>query len=1457
MVDSGAWASVCEAFTARRAAHPDAVAVTGAYGDLSFEQLGAMADSVADSVRALGACAEGAELPVGYLGARRPYFLATVLGVLGGGAAYVPLDPSWPPARIAEVAQVAGLQHVFADAEHTALAHEAGLSRVLPVTEAQRPERPAPGARWAGTGADLAYLVFTSGSTGAPKGVLTEHAALANTCARMADRWGLTPADRVLQFTSLGVDITLEEAFTAWTAGAALALMDPATAGDLVRFTAFLEEFQVSALDLPTSFWTAWLSAVEAGDVPPPPGCVRTVAVGSEEVAADDIARWQAVAGPGCRTFNMYGSTEQAVTSVVDGPLAPGDPVGSGVIGRPLPGVHAYVLDAGLRRRPPGVPGELYVGGLATARGYVGQPGRTAERFLPDPFAGRPGARMYATGDRAVALTDGGFRFAGRIDTRLKIRGFTVQPREVEGVLAEVAGVEKVAVTSEPGPDGRDLLVAEVVGTAAAGDAERLVEVLAGRAAERLPDYACPQRYVVHSHGGGAPRTLGPSRRTKRSAETAGGTGATVTAEDPAGAGQARRAAVAAVVAVWRELLGDQEIAERDSFLDLGGNSLLAIQLLTRLRGRYGVAVDVARFFEEPTVAALASALVTAGVMTEESGRDDGSGPPRLLPRTAGDAGPCWSGQERMWFLQRLLPESAAYHIPLAFEVTGGVDVPALRAALRTVAERHEPLRTAVRLDGARLTQVVVAPDIPVETASVAHTVQEELASRDGVLAGFVSRPFDLHSGRVLRAAVVGCATGRTLLAFAVHHVAFDEWSVGLFLDELSDAYARALDGTPSAPRPLGARYLDFCGWQADPAFRRRVTERLGFWREYLEGLPEQALPADLLPPERPTRAGDERRFTVPRRQAAALAALARREGVTRYHTLLALFSVLLARYSGTYDLAVGVPAANRGSEELEELIGFFVNTLPVRARLADNPTFAEAVRRVSRSTLAAQAAGHVPVDEIARAVGRHGSATRNPLFQTLFVMDEEQRGALRLPGCEVRPAQVPVRSSALDLTLAVGDGDGGTLSGRLWYCAEVFGAQTAERMVASFLTLVDQVVADPDLRVRDMDAARPADRSLAVAAAPVPDPEEQAPLAARFEAVARRWPERTALVVEGRAMTYGALSSLVGEVRGRLRAAGPMAAFVPLVLPEGPALIAAMLAVNGLGRAFVPVDPGWSEQRVADLVTRTGNPFAVVAEDADASAVPSGVRPLPVGAGPAEAYGATDAVGHAADAPGDGRRPMYAVCTTGPADPPHPAVVGHRAFARHTAWAVRHFGTRTPTVLHATPPARAHAVWELLWPLAHGGAAVLPGPGGRSDPKTLAATLVRDGVDTLFLLPSTLADLVGRLSAEPGRADGLAALRTVVTLGEAPREYTARRFAALAPGARLYHLRTDAGGGLAVLVREMTGAPEEGRGFVVGDGSAVVGVHPRPGGARRGIGARGLYAPHPGFGAHGGRGVT
>ncbi|MFC9429747.1 amino acid adenylation domain-containing protein [Streptomyces sp. NPDC056987] len=1432
MVGSGAWASVCEAFTARRAAHPDAVAVTGAYGDLSFERLGTMADSVAASVRALGTPAERAELPVGYLGARRPHFLATVLGVLGSGAAYVPLDPSWPPARIAEVAEVAGLRHVFVDAEHTALARDAGLSVVLPVEEASAPERRAPVARWAGTGTDLAYLVFTSGSTGVPKGVLTEHAALANTCARMADRWELTPADRVLQFTQLGVDITLEEAFSAWTAGAALVLMDPATAGDLVRFTAFLAEFQVSALDLPTSFWTAWLSAVEAGDVPPPPGCVRVVAVGSEEVAADDIARWGAVSGPGCRTFNMYGSTEQAITSVVDGPLAPGDPVGSGVIGRPLSGVRAYVLDARLRPQPPGVPGELYVGGLATARGYVGQPARTAERFLPDPFADRPGARMYATGDRAVALTDGGFRFAGRIDTRLKIRGFTVQPREVEGVLAEVAGVEKVAVTTEPGPDGRDLLVAEVVGTAAAGAAERLVGALSGRAAERLPGYACPQRYVVHSHGGGTPRTLGASARPPRSAGTAGAAGdlpgdeAAGAAEDLPGAGQARRAAVAAVTGAWRELLGDQEIRAGDSFLDLGGNSLLALQLLTRLRGRYGVAVDVARFFEEPTVTALAAALVAAGAMTEESGRDDMSAPPRL-PRTVRDEGPCWSGQERMWFLQRLLPESAAYHIPLAFEVTGGVSVPALRTALRAVAARHEPLRTAVRLDGARLSQVVVAPDIPVETAAVPHTVREELESADGVLAAFVARPFDLRAGRVLRATVVECADGRALLAFAVHHVAFDEWSAGLFLDEVSEAYASALRGAPFAPRPLGARYLDFCGRQADPAFRRRVTERLGFWREYLEGLPELALPADLLPPEQPTRAGDERRFTVPRRQAAALAALARREGATRYHTLLTLFSVLLARYSGTYDLAVGVPAANRDAEELEELIGFFVNTLPVRARLADNPTFAEAVRRVSRSTLAAQAAGHVPVDEIARAVGRHGSATRNPMFQTLFVMDEEQRGSLRLAGAEVRPAHVPVRSSALDLTLAVGDGDDGTLSGRLWYCAEVFGPGTAERMVASFLTLVDQVVADPDLRVRDMDAARPADRSLATAGAPDPGPEERAPLAARFEAAARRWPERTALVADGRGVTYGALSALVEEVRARLRDAGPMAAFVPLVLPEGPALVAAMLAVNSLGRAFVPVDPRWPRRRVADVVTRTGNPFAVVAEGAQATALPSGTRPLAVGdrsrPGPREPYGTADAAPYAADAPGDERRAMYAVCTTGPADPPDLAVVAHRAFARHTAWAVRYFGTDAPTVLHATPTARAHGVWELLWPLAHGGTAVLPGPGARTDPRALAAALVRDGANTLFLLPSTLAELIGEVSAEPGLAEALAGLRTVITTGEAPREQAARRFAALAPSARLYHLHTDPGGGLAALVRTLSDDPEESRGLVVGDGSAVV----------------------------------
>ena len=1388
---STGWTSVVEVFAARRAERPDAVAVTGEFGVLSYAELGALADAVAARISD-GVTEE--ETCVGYLGPRDQRFTAALLGILGSGAAYVPLDPSWPATRIAEVAEESGMDRVLVDQEHAGLAADAGLSTLIDIDEALAPvDTPGPRVKWSGTGRELAYVVFTSGSTGRPKGVLTEHAALWNNVAGMAARWELTKDDRVLQFTPLGVDITLEEAFTAWTAGAALVLMRPETATDLALFTAFLAEHRVTALDLPTSFWVTWLTAIEAADVPAPPATARVVAVGSEEVDTADIARWHAVAGPHSRVFNMYGSTEQAITSIVHGPLAPGDHLGAGVIGTPLPGVRAYVLDDALEPVAPHTAGELYVGGAAVARGYIGQSARTAARFLPDPYAGVPGARMYATGDRAVALADGAFRFAGRIDDRLKIRGFTVQPREVEGVLAAVDGVVRATVRAEAGPDGRDRVLAEVSTDLSKRELAGLVTALAQAVTDQLPAPAHPQRYLVDAPGLSEPRAMRPSGHSVTAASRAPG------AEDGQGAGSAgRRAAAEAVTALWQELLGPQDVGPHDSFLDLGGNSLMITQLLTRLRSRFDVELDYAAFFAAPTVATVADAVVAAGAYPADAAAGDVA---RHIPRTDAASGPCWPGQERMWFLQRSAPGSAVYNLPLVFEVDGELDRAALETALRTVVTRHEPLRTAIRFEDGRLVQVVRPPQVRIETMRAAGTRRQELHAADGALAAFVARPFDLAVGDMLRTLLLDCEGDGRLLAFVVHHAAFDEWSAGLFVTELTEAYGAALRGAEARLPELSLRYLDFSTWRADAGFAGRDARLREFWRDYLHGMPtELALPTDREPPRKPTGTGAAKAFTVPSRHTAGLGALAQREGVTRYHALLTLFSVFLARHAGQYDFAVGVPTADRGSEELERLIGLFVNTLPVRVSLDDNPRFAEAVQRLSKSTLKAQAAGDLPLDEIARTAGVHSTGGRNPIFQTMFLMDEERIAPQNLPGAELRPVEVPARTSTLDLTLILGEHDG-LLEGRLWYSTERFDEESAHRLVETFLALVERVVADPDMRVKDLAFVPVGGRALASGPAPAAA-AERLPPALRIAEAARAHPDRPAVTDGARTFTYAELLRLVDDLRARLLAAGP-GPFVPLLLPSGVPLLASMIAVNSIGSAFVPLDPEWPEQRIADILDEVGCRYAVVPEGMEAVPGGGGRVAVPAPAGP---------TGDRAPTPwqltgDDTGRPMYAVYTSGSTGRPKGAIVHHLGVANRIAWMNRVFGADAAAcVLQTTPPVYDSCVWEYLWPLTAGGRTVLSGPRLQADPAGLLDLIAAHGVRVADLVPSMLDGLVRHAAADPAGVAALRSLDVVIAGGEELGREVARRFEDLGLTARLYNLYGPTEASIGSMFHRVTG---------------------------------------------------
>ncbi len=1435
------WQSVVECFAARRQADPDGIAVTGSYGTLTFDQLGSLADRVAGSLIAAGAGRTG------YLGERDVHFLAAFLGVFGAGLGYVPLDPAWPAARLAEIAAGAELSHVLTDDSHAELAD--GLGSVCRVSELLTGGMVPPATTV--NASTLAYLVFTSGSTGHPKGVLIEHGALLNNCLGIAGRWRLGPTDRVLQFTTLGVNITLEEAFCAWSSGAALVLMEPTVPSDLVRFTRFLAEHRVTTLDLPTSFWLTWLDALEAGDVPAPPSCLRVVAVGSEEVGSPDIARWHARLGPGTEIYNMYGSTEQAITSIVAGPIGADDPVGTGVIGTPLPGVLAYVLDGELRRLPAGVPGELFVGGAAVGRGYVGQPGRTAASFRPDPFAGVPGARMYATGDRAVALVNGSFRFAGRLDDRLKIRGFTVQPREIELLLADLAGVRSVTVSAEAGPDGRDHVVAELLTDLAEEQLDGLVAEARSRADQRLPEPSRPVRYRFRLAGQDAiiaRPAHQPVQSTGRS--------------EPAVAGWAHESALR----LWQELIGQQQVAESDSFLDIGGNSLMVTQLLTRLRSRHGVRLDFAQFIRQPTLAVTAAAIAAAG------DRPADPAAVQRLPRTDSRTGPCWSGQRRMWLLQQLLPSSAAYNLPLCFEVTGELDRDRLAAALNQVVARHEPLRTALRLVEGELLQSVVNRTVPVERLAGGRTLSAELQDADSRLTGFIAEPFRLADGEVIRAALIDCRDGRTLFAVVLHHAAFDEWSAPLLVAELRMAYA-ASEAAPSEAAPseaapsaaatseaapsealpeLPARYLDFSTWYAEDRFRDTALELAGFWRDYLGGLPGPLpLPADRDAPRRPSGAGDQIAFEIGSGQAAALRSLAQREGVTLFHALLTLYATLLSRHTGQTDFAVGVPTSTRRFEEVEQLIGLFVNTLPVRVDLTDNPRFAEAVRRLSESTLAAQAAGELGLDEIVRATGSTTTDGQNPIFQTMFLMDEAKLTETSLAGgARLAPLEIPARTSTQDLTLILGE-DGDRLAGRLWFATDRFDRSSAERLVRSLLELVTEVTADPDQRVQEFGAVTAADRALV--AGPATAPDELRPVAVQVAAVAERWPDRIAVIDGDRTLTYAQLLRLVGQLRHRLHAAGPGTGFVPLLLPGGVAMLAAMLAVNSLGLAFVPLDPQWPAARIEQVLEELDSPVLVLSDDQPAPA--GNHRLVPVEPDGQPVAGLDTPWPRTAQ---ELDRPMYAIYTSGSTGRPKGAIALHRGIANRFAWMSREFGEQAAeSVLQTTAPVYDSCVWEYLWPLTTGGRTLLSGPSLQADPHRLLDTIARHRVRTLDLVPSMLDGLLR--AAESSSVAPLAGLALVVVGGEELSRQVARRFAELELPARLVNLYGPTEASIGSMFHEV-GGQERGRvliGLPIDNTGAAVLDARRQVVARNVVGELYLAGDCVGAGYLGGAGLT
>ncbi|MEH1098255.1 amino acid adenylation domain-containing protein [Micromonospora sp. CPCC 205561] len=1002
----------------RRAARtPDAVAVVTERERLSYAELAGRANQLADLLLARGI---GPESRVGVCLHRGGDLVVALLGVLTAGAAYVPLDPEYPARRIAFLVADAGLDTVLAEPDLPVLA-ESGRPLATVSVGRETVGRPTRTPRVAVDPEHPAYVIYTSGSTGRPKGVVMPHRGIVNRI-----RWGLEahplgPDDRVLQKTPYSFDVSVPEIFGTLAAGARLVLARPGGHRDPAYLIDTIHRHGITAIHFVPSMLRAFLAEVRVARARFP--ALRRIVCSGEELAPDLVA--EAAELIGCELLNLYGPTEAAV-EVTGSRCRAGEPVS---IGHAVANTRTHILDD---RGHPAEVGELCLAGVQLARGYLGRPGLTAEKFVPDPF-GPPGSRLYRTGDLARRLPDGAVDYLGRVDHQVKIRGHRVELGEIDAALRTVPGVRAAAAAVHAGQ-----LVGYVVASVVPG-----VRALRAHLAERLPGYMVPSVYVA------VPALpVGPSGKLDRSALPAPDRHRLVGGErvDPRTDDERRLADL------WAELLGSGPVGVHDTFVELGGDSLAATRVCSRLRRRWGWSPSPADVLTA-TVAELAAWGTRGGPATGEGAGPGGTSPPGVAHHvTAGPAdGSLNAAQHRIWFADQLDPGSTAYTLTESYRLRGAVDVDALRAALADTVRRHPALRTTFQARrGVPHAQVGPDPRVPVEVRDVADAAEARAA-----VARLAAVPFALAEGPLLRVALLRLAPEEHVLAATIHHIVADDWSMDVLWRDLGQAYARRRQGHAEAVEPLPPAPLP----PTDPA-------DLAYWRRHLAGAPATLdLPTDLPRPARLPQSGATVRFGLSTETTAAVRTLARATGSTPFMVLLAAFTVLIGELTGRDDLVIGTFAGNRDTEEAANGIGMFANTLALRVPCPAGAAFTELLFQVREVALAGYRHQGFPFDRLVTALRPKRDLSRNPVVQVACQLLGDLTDRLRLPGVSAEPFSHGQGGSPFDLLLTVRE-EGTRLAGCLQYHGELFTADRAASLADGFTSILTAAVHRPERAV-------------------------------------------------------------------------------------------------------------------------------------------------------------------------------------------------------------------------------------------------------------------------------------------------------------------------------------------------------------------------------------------------------
>jgi amino acid adenylation domain-containing protein len=1291
-------------FEAQCERSPHAVAV-GFNGDtLTYAALNEASNRIA---RRLNRAGLGPGDVVAVCMGRSPLLLASLLAIQKSAAAFLPLDPDFPVERLAYMLADSGARLVLSGGAIPAgLALPHGV-RSMDVSVGDAADGAGEVARTA-PALELAYVIYTSGSTGRPKGVAISHTALCANLRSMQQRLNLTATDVVAATTTVSFDPAFVELFLPLMVGARIELVPRETAIDGRELAAWLAATRPTLLQATPTTWRSLLNSDWHGD-----RSLRALSGG--EVMHRDLA--DALLPRSAEVWNLYGPTETTIWSALC--KVERGPEKTVPIGQPIAGMKYYILDATLEPAPIGTTGELYIAGTGLGRGYLNRPALTADRFVPDPHGGA-GALMYRSGDLARWRADGNIDYLGRNDQQVKLRGSRIELGEIEAVLRELKDVEEAAVVVRGAGDTEHLAAYVVRRGGAEIDTARWRLELAAR----LPGYMVPSVFVSLRA-----MPLTPSGKLDRRALPAAAPIMPGRSYEPPQTPTERR-----IESIWRQVLRVERIGREDGFFELGGHSLAILQVASRLRDEFGLELPLQILFGARTLASMAEQIDRA--LTE---RVDAPRLPALVATEWSGPAPLSLSQERMWLIQSLTPTTTAYNIVVCLKLRGELDVEALSRSFDELMRRHEILRTRICLVEDQPRQVVEswhAGALEIIGLQGRHA-EAEVARRASVQA---RTPFDLLQGSILRARLYRLNRDLHVLTFIVHHIAADQWSMGILGRELAALYNARRRGESPKLDALPVSYRDYALWQRRRGSEVEFDRQLAYWRRRLANLPTVDLPTDRPRPKIWTLRGATHDRPLKSELLFSIEQFTRSADCTLFMVFFAAFVALLHRITGQTDIAVGVPVANRTHSAVEGLVGTFVNTVVLRNDLTGNPSFGELVRRLKDTAVEAFDAQDVSFERLVQELGQRADPGRTPLVQVLFNVVNAPMHGIEFEGLTWEPISIDAGGAQFELSFTIDAEVTHMLS--VAYSTDLFDPATIERLVGQYLTLVSAAIAAPKKRIGALPLLP--EEQLAMlrhwndTASPWPRMQN---LVTLFEATAAEFPDAPAISVGEARLNYAELNEQANRLAAVLRTVHvDRSALVAVCITRSPLLLIGLLAIQKCGAAYLPLDPEFPAERLSYMLADSGARLLLTSVG-----LPSGMR-IPEGVQVLEA----DVAANGVPAPSAGptgppehstrpRDTAYVIYTSGSTGRPKGVAVSHGAMMNFLYSMLERPGLTEGDVLAAvTTISFDIAVLELYLPLMVGARIELVPRQTASEGRALARLLKSSGATMLQATPAT-----------------------------------------------------------------------------------------------------------------------